>query len=101
MTTFNPSTDLKAGINTETKLLAYAILANLKMYKGKTYNEVEGASPSPVLTGSIVRADDGTDRLIGRFAIPLAPGWAEDTTNQLWALAQPFGTVDWPAEYKV
>lgn len=100
MTTWNSTTDLKAGINTSEKLLAFAITSNLKMYSAKEYNEVEGQLPSPVLTGSIIRAADGSYRLIGRFSLILSEEFMSNDNNQLWELVQEWGTVDFPAEYK-
>jgi hypothetical protein len=102
MTIFDPSTDLPSSVNSDAKLLAFAALANRKMYGASTYTEVEGQAPANIITASIFRTDDGNypDRIIGRFAIPLIAGW--DTSNlKLFELVEDMGSVaNWPAEFK-
>lgn len=98
MTDWNSAANLPSGIDTGEKLLAMAILAMTKMYAAKTYTEIEGQAPAPVITASIVRTDDGKDRLVGRYSLPLINTWSTDE-NPLWQLIDQIGTVDWPAEY--
>jgi hypothetical protein len=100
MTAFNPSTDLPSQINTVERLAAWAFLTLATVNPKASILEDVDRSEFIAQSG-IIKAADGSERLIGRVSLELDPSFKSDNTKKLWMHANevPGGAVI-PAGFK-
>lgn len=98
MTALNKD-DIPNDINTVERLFAWAGLAMGFINPTKAIVEAAGENPERVMQSFILQADDGTERLILRAALPLNPEWRSDRTNPFWLMVNDIADVDLPAAY--
>lgn len=93
------TTDIPNQINTVERLLAWAGLALGFINPTKAIVEAAGENPERVIQTFVLRADDGTERLIIRAALPLDPNWRSNDTDAFWLQVTDLENVDLPAAY--
>lgn len=100
MTAFNPATDLPSQINTLERLTAWALhalaTANPKASVLEALDRTEFAAQV-----GIVKAADGTERLLGRVSIEMDPLYRTDNSKKLWMHAREIeGSAQLPPGFK-
>jgi hypothetical protein len=103
MTTINPATETPNSIDSAEKLAAWILLLLNNLYGTLSYQELPGALLERVCDVNIIRAADGTIRLIGRVSIELNEDFMSATSQKMWTFAEGFGdgNATIPAAYKV
>lgn len=86
-------------INTVERLLAWAGLALGFINPTKAIVEAAGENAERVVQTFVLRADDGSERLIVRATLPLDPNWRSDDANAFWLQVTDLENVDLPAAY--
>lgn len=101
--TLNPATDTPTAIDTAEKAAAWLLFLLNNLYGSVTYQELPGSLLERVVDLNVVKAADGTTRLIGRVSIPLDEAYVTATSQKLWTFAQGMtaDTATVPAAYKV
>lgn len=100
MTALNISTDIPTNINTLEKLAAWAGLAVERCNPTLKILESPDTSPQRVAEAVLIKADDGTNRMIIRISIPISSDYASNSTVKFWQNAQPLSDVALPTAYK-
>ncbi|MEM8780784.1 MAG: hypothetical protein AAGF26_18345 [Cyanobacteria bacterium P01_G01_bin.49] len=93
------TTDIPNQINTVERLLAWAGLALGFINPTKAIVEAAGENPERVIQSFVLRADDGSERLIIRAALPLDPNWRSNDTDAFWLNVTDLENVDLPTAY--
>jgi hypothetical protein len=65
----------------------------------KAIVEAAGENPEKVIQTFVLRADDGSERLIIRAALPLDPNWRSNDTDAFWLHATDLENVELPEAY--
>jgi uncharacterized protein (DUF697 family) len=101
--TLNPATDTPTAIDTAEKAAAWLCLLLNNLYGSVTYQELPGALLERVCDVNIVKAADGSTRMIARLSIPLDEAYVTATSQKLWTFAQGMtaDSATVPAAYKV
>lgn len=86
-------------INTVERLMAWAGLALGFINPTKAIVEAAGENPEKVIQSFVLRADDGSERLIIRAALPLNPDWRSNDSDAFWLLVNDLENVDLPEAY--
>lgn len=97
MTDLTPS-EIPDVIDTAEELTAYALMLLARVNPDLRILEVQGESTQAVQL-SVTKADDGSDRLIGRVSIALNPEYATDTSVPLYAQAKELSNVAAPSAF--
>ncbi len=100
MTALNISTDIPTNINTLEKLAAWVGLALERCNPTAKLLESPDTEPQRVAQAVLIRADEGSHRLITRVSIPINDGYAEASTVKFWQNALEIGTTALPTAYK-
>lgn len=87
-------------INTVERLMAWCGLALGFINPTKAIVEAAGENPEKIIQTFILRADDGSERLIIRAALPLDPNWRSQSTQAFWLNVQDIENVNLPAAYQ-
>lgn len=90
---------IPSQIDTLERLAAYAGIALSTVNPTLAIVENAGENPEPVSQFFILRADDGTLRLILRQSIKLDPNFATDDENALWLKALDLSNTELPAGF--
>lgn len=87
-------------INTVERLMAWCGLALGFINPTKAIVEAAGENPEKIIQTFILRADDGSERLIIRAALPLDPNWRSQSTQAFWLNVQDIENVNLPTAYQ-
>lgn len=87
-------------INTVERLMAWCGLALGFINPTKAIVEAAGENPEKIIQTFILRADDGSERLIIRAALPLDPNWRSQSTQAFWLNVTDIENVNLPAAYQ-
>lgn len=100
MTTVNAitSTSIPSNINTLERLAAWAVSALSVVNPTARTLETPGLDPERVAVVQIIKAEDGTTRLIGRISIPIDPNYPTNTTK-FWQNAQEISNTALPTAF--
>lgn len=104
MTLYDRATMEPAGNLTFEESAAHKILTLHALYKGTTYQEAQGtqldSGLAPLIDVAIIRAAEGTIRLVCRCSFELHPDY-ETGAGKLWSFVQKFGDAIVPNAYRV
>jgi hypothetical protein len=92
-------TQIPNQINTVERLMAWCGLTLGFINPTKSVVEAAGENSERVVQSFVLRADDGTERLIIRASLLLDPNWRSDSTNAFWLSVNEFENVNIPAAY--
>lgn len=99
MTALVIATDIPTNINTLERLTTWGILALATI--NPTTAVLESPNRAEYATQySVIKAADGTVRLIGRVSLELDGLYASDTSKKLWMFTKEVGGVLIPAGFK-
>ena len=98
MTALN-TTQIPNQINTVERLMAWAGLALGFINPTKAVVEAAGENAERVMQSFVLRADDGTERLIIRASLPLDANWRSNDSQAFWLNVNDLENVDLPAAY--
>lgn len=87
-------------IDTFEKLAAYVGITAAVIQPTLEALEASASDPVKVADASIIKAADGTTRLLVRLSINFDPNYATNTANPLWQNAIEWSNVAIPAAYK-
>lgn len=99
MTAFAASTDLPSNINTTEKLAAWVGLALARCNPTLKILENPQLAAERVAQVFLIRADDGSNRLIVRLSLPVIDGYAEDP-KKFWEKINALSDTALPAAFK-
>lgn len=100
MTALTISTDIPSNINTVEKLAAWVGLALERCNPTLKILESPDATPQRVAEAVLIKADDGTHRMVIRLTIPISSDYASNSTVKFWQNAQVLSDVALPTAYK-
>jgi hypothetical protein len=100
MTAFTSSTDLPSGINSLERLAAWTGLTLARINPTAKILEVPYADPERICQAFLVKADDGSNRLVLRLSIPLSDDYAVNTSQKLWMNALDISNTVIPSAFK-
>lgn len=100
MTAFDKSTDLPANINTLERLHVWSGLALARLNPVLQVLEVPGFSAERVAQSTLIKADDGTNRIVIRTSIAIDGDYATDTTTKFWMKAIDLSNTTLPNSFK-
>ena len=86
-------------INTLERLQAWCSLTLGFINPTKAIVEAAGENPELVCQSFILRADDGSERLITRTALSLDPNWRSQSAEPFWNNVTDLANVDIPEAY--
>ncbi len=92
-------TQIPNQINTVERLMAWCGLTLGFINPTKAVVEAAGENAERVVQSFVLRADDGTERLIIRASLPLDPNWRANSSDAFWLLVQDLENVDLPSAY--
>lgn len=93
-------TQIPNQINTLERLMAWCGLTLGFINPTKAVVEAAGENPERVIQSFVLRADDGTERLIIRASLPLDPNWRSQSTQAFWLNVTDLENVNIPAAYQ-
>lgn len=99
MTAINITTDIPTNINTLEKLAAWVGLALSRVNPSVKILENPGADPIRAATSILIKADDGSTRLVVRLSIPVNDNYAE-STSKFWFNCEEIDNTALPSAYK-
>ena len=99
MTAINIATDIPTNINTLEKLAAWVGLALARCNGNNTILEQKNSPAERVAAAVLIKADEGSNRLVVRLSIPIADAYPE-STQKFWFNALPMSDTALPAAYK-
>lgn len=100
MTVFTASTDLPSNINSLEKLALWVGTALERVNPTSSVLESPGI-PSRVAQAAIIRADDGSKRVVIRLSLPLAEDYASNNTVKFWQNALDLSNTALPSAFKI
>jgi len=100
MAALDITTQIPPAIDSLEKIIAWGVLTGNNLFGTQTYQEIQNNFLEREIDVSIVRAADGTIRLIFRGGIKLDPTYATATNQKLWTFAQPWGDASIPTAYQ-
>jgi hypothetical protein len=92
-------TQIPNQINTVERLMAWCGLTLGFINPTKGVVEAAGENAEKVIQSFVLRADDGSERLIIRASLPLNANWRSDSTNAFWLMVDELENVNIPAAY--
>lgn len=99
MTTLAIGTDIPSNINTLEKLGAWVGLALARVNPTLKILESPDAEPQRVAEVVLIKADDGSTRLIVRLSIPVAEDYGS-STNKFWQNTTEISNTALPTAFK-
>lgn len=99
MTAINLSTDIPTNINTLEKLAAWVGLALARCNPSLKILEDPNAPAQRAAQVVLIKADDGSNRLVVRLSVPIADGYSESALK-FWFNALPISDTALPAAFK-
>ena len=99
MTSLVIGTDIPTNINTLEKLAAWVGLALARCNPSLKILEGANDSPQRAAQAVLIKADDGSYRLVVRLSIQVADAYAE-STQKFWFNAQELSGTALPAAFK-
>ncbi|MGL4640372.1 MAG: hypothetical protein ACRCVX_11690 [Shewanella sp.] len=99
MTALTISTDIPTNINTLEKLAAWLGLALARVNPTLKILESPDAEPQRVGQCALIKADDGSTRLIVRLSIPISEDYATNTVK-FWQTAAELSNTALPTAFK-
>lgn len=99
MTAINIATDIPSNINTLEKLVAWGVLGLARCNPGLKILENPNADPERAAQAVLIKADDGSYRLVLRASIKVIDGYAE-STQKFWFNCQELSETALPAAFK-
>ena len=91
--------DIPSNINTLEKLGAWVGLGLARCNPSLKILEEPNATPQRAAQAVLIRADDGSFRLVIRLSIKVADNYAE-STQKFWFNAEPLSDTALPAAFK-
>jgi len=92
-------TQIPNDINTLERLAAWASLTLGFINPTKAIVENAGENPELVAVTFLLRADDGSERLVTRTSFPLDASWRSQTSEPFWNNVTDLANVDIPEAY--
>lgn len=99
MTAIALTTDIPTNINTLEKLAAWVGLALARCNPSQRILEIPNSDAPRAAEATLIKADDGSHRLVVRLSIPIADNYSE-VTQKFWFNATEVSNTALPAAFK-
>lgn len=99
MTAINIATDIPSQIDTLEKLAAWTGLALARVNPTVKILENPDAEPQRAANVALIKADDGSIRMVVRLSLPVADGYAENNVK-FWQNATKISDTALPTAFK-
>lgn len=99
MTAVSLTTDIPTNINTLEKLAAWVGLALARCNPSQRILEIPNSDAPRAAEATLIKADDGSYRLVVRLSIPIFDNYSEQT-QKFWFNADEISNTALPAAFK-